>query len=105
MRRVTVLRGTAKGTLAVQRVDIALVRRSGRTCMYLKSAKPAWQVQKLRRASSKCARLVWRTATGTRTWKFTLGRALPRGSYALYSRATGNGLTESPPQRIAFSVR
>jgi uncharacterized delta-60 repeat protein len=105
VRRVTVLRGTAKGLFGVQRVDIALVRRSGRTCMYLKSTKPTWQVRKLRRASSRCTQLVWRTATGTKTWKFALRRALPRGSYALYSRATGNGLTESPPPRIAFTVR
>jgi hypothetical protein len=105
MRRVTVLRGTARGPLAVQRVDVALVRRSGRTCMYLKSAKPAWQVRKLRRASSRCTQLVWKSAAGTRAWKITLKRALPRGSYALYSRATANGLTEAPPQRIAFTVR
>jgi hypothetical protein len=73
--------------------------------MYLRTPRPSWRSRTLRRAGSRCTQLIWLTATGAKSWRLTLGRALPKGSYALYSRASGGGLTESPPQRIAFKVR
>ena len=103
--RVTTLRGSASGRLGVERVDIALVRRVGRTCFYLRSTKPTFAAHRLRRASSKCTQLIWHRASGTTTWRYKLRKPLPKGVYALYSRAGGSALIESPPKRVDFTVR
>ena len=104
-RRVTVLRGTARGRLRIERVDVALVRRTDRRCMYLKTAAPTWRRGRLGNPMNPCAQLIWKRAAGTRAWSFRFKRPLPKGSYLLYSRAHGGDLTEAPPQRMTFRVR
>ncbi len=52
-------------------------------------------------AGGRCARHVWSPARGTRTWRLSLRRPLPRGRYLVYSRAvTGAGFREA-----SFSAR
>ena len=106
-RRVAALGGTAKGSFGVDRVDVALVR-VGRRCDYLVSPTPRFRTRA--RRNGGCPALVWKRATGRTSWTYRLGHRLPRGSYVLFSRATGRGLTEvqgkvGSKNRSAFSVR
>ena len=116
LRRVTVFKGTASGRLPVERVDVALVRMTGKAraagaasrCWYLRSGAPAFAVGKPR--GGMCKGLIWRRAGGTTSWSYKLRKALPKGRYVLYSVATGGGLRETQGKagvrnRIAFTVR
>ena len=98
LRRVRVLRGTASANLPLERVDFALAKLSGRTCLHLKSAKPGW-------VRARCSKLVWKRASGRNSWSYTLKRALPKGSYRLYSRAVAGGVREAQRAPIKFTVR
>jgi uncharacterized delta-60 repeat protein len=105
LRRAKSLRGTSRGVLRVDRVEIALVRRAGRRCDYLTSRRPTFQPRGLQRTGSNCTQLIWKRASGTTAWSYKLRRPLPRGAYVLYSRARSGALIEAPPRRIAFTVR
>ena len=97
LRRVRVLRGTASATLPLARVDFALAKLSGRTCLHLKTAKPGW-------VRARCSRLIWKRASGRNSWSYTLKRALPKGSYRLYSRAVAGGVREAQRAAVKFRV-
>jgi hypothetical protein len=99
--------GTARGgtgnrsrsLLRLRRVEVA-VQRLGRDCRWLAGASGT--LRRVRPATGgKCARRIWSRAGGTRNWRLSLRRALPPGSYVLYSRAvTGAGFREA-----SFSAR
>ena len=72
----------------VKRVQVAISRKAGKKCRW------ATRSGKLRKRS--CARPVWITAKGTRSWRLKLKRALPAGSYTVRSRAViGAGFPEA----------
>jgi hypothetical protein len=85
--------------LRVERVDIA-VRRLGAGCRWL--ASHAARFRNVGGAPARrCERAVWLPAQGTRSWRYSLTRALPPGRYVLYTRATiAGGLREA-----SFSAR
>ena len=75
------------------RVEIALValkggaqaaRRRAPRCVALNSKRLMTQ---RRSVGKRCASLIWVPAEGTGSWHFDLKRKLPKGNYALYSRA------------------
>lgn len=70
----------AKGRLRVRRVEVAVRRLGGRGCRWLASTRATF-----RKAS--CSGRVWVRARGTRSWRLSLSRSLPRGRYVVYSRA------------------
>lgn len=110
------LRGTATDDKGVARVEIALLR-------LLNRAKPAAVKKRCRilassgrfkRSTIRRGRCVLRgflRAKGTASWRFTLKKRLPKGSYALYSRATDTAgqretsFSAKRRNRVLFKVR
>lgn len=91
-------RGPVKRSrLRVTRVHVA-VRRLGADCRWL--ASKGGRLRKGR--GRRCNRPVWLRAKGTRTWRFALEGALPRGRYVLYSRAT---ISAGGFREASFSAR
>ena len=84
-RRSRRLVGTAKDFDGrVQYVDVALVRlRADNRCRAL-TPRGTW------RRIRKCSAPPFVRAIGRSTWRVSMKRRLPRGRYALYSRATDN---------------
>jgi hypothetical protein len=81
-RRGIRLRGLAlaRGGCRVRRVQVAVARRTGKRCRFLRADG---RFTKRRR----CARPVFLRASGTTRWRFSLNLRLPRGRYVAYSRA------------------
>jgi hypothetical protein len=80
--------------LRVERVDIA-VRRMGGGCRWLASHAARFRDARAARGG-RCNPAVWLRAEGTRSWRYSLARALPPGRYVLYTRATiAAGLREA----------
>jgi hypothetical protein len=79
----------------VKKVEIALVRLHGNAkparagCLWLRDARARFKLKKPRKG--RCDEALWLRAKGTSRWKFRLRKALPKGSYALYSRAVDVG--------------
>jgi uncharacterized delta-60 repeat protein len=111
--------GTASDNSGVAKVEIALLRRVGRTaafsrvktkasCLWLRSNRAKFK--KLRPKRGKCATARFLRAKGTTKWVFKLRRHLAPGSYILYARATdttGNRETRFSSKlgnRAAFRV-
>jgi hypothetical protein len=95
--------------LRVTRVDIA-VRRLGSGCRWLASRAARFRNAGAARGR-RCKRAHWLRARGTRSWRYSLARALPPGRYVLYTRATiAAGLREASftardGNEIAFTAR
>lgn len=98
------LRGTAAdsdGTVA--RVQVALVRlgSGSRPCTQLRSAAPTFTALKSCTAPTR-----YLTASGRLSWSLKLARALPKGRYVVYVRATDRkGLRQATATRRAFTLR
>jgi hypothetical protein len=94
---------------ALGKVEVALLRTSSRKCSWLRNRR----LRFVRRApaAGRCERPVWLRAKGTRRWRYSLRKRLPRGRYVLLSRATSKaGISETSfsrrdRNRIAFRVR
>lgn len=110
--------GTASDNNGVAKVEIALLRRVGKTaafsrgrasCLWLRSNRAKFKTLKPRRG--KCASARFLRAKGTTRWVFKLRKRLPPGSYVLYARATdksGNKETSFGRKRgneLSFKVR
>jgi uncharacterized delta-60 repeat protein len=112
--------GTASDNAGIAKVEIALLRRVGKTaafsrhkakasCLWLRSSRAKFKRLKPRRG--KCAKATFLRAKGTSSWVFKLRKRLPPGKYVLYARATdmsGNAETSFSTKqgnRIAFQVR
>jgi hypothetical protein len=87
--------GTASDNSGVAKVEIALLRRVGKTaafsrrrasCLWLRSNRAKFKTLKPKRG--RCATARFLRAKGTTKWVFKLRRHLPPGSYILYARAT-----------------
>jgi hypothetical protein len=77
--------GTARDDHGVAMVEIALQRRKGSSCSQLTSSGRF-------SARGRCgAPTRWLRATGTTSWSFELTKRLPKGSYAVFARATDTG--------------
>jgi hypothetical protein len=91
--------GTAKGIAARKlrpaRVHVALLRKGGKTCGWLKSARGDFTRRKAGK-QGRCGDPPWLRAEGTRSWRFRLRRSLSPGSYVVHSRTTiGAGFPEA----------
>ncbi|HWT91745.1 MAG TPA: Ig-like domain-containing protein, partial [Solirubrobacteraceae bacterium] len=100
-KRRPTLRGTAtdKGCTGakVRRIQVALQRKSGKTCQAVgTTGKPG------KRRS--CTRVTWLTAKGTTSWRLTLKRKLPTGTYVLRIRARDAAGNASKTTRSTFTV-
>jgi hypothetical protein len=95
--------GTARDDVSVARVGVALVSVKGGKCSQLTPSGKFAPVAKCE-APTKFLR-----AKGTTTWSFQLHKALKKGSYVLFARATdGTGQVQNgfgPASRKAFKVR
>jgi hypothetical protein len=83
-RRQFVVRGTARDRGCggrVQRVQVALARRSGKRCSFVRSGR------RFTRARS-CSKRLWLTARGTSSWRLVIRRRLPAGHYKMWARST-----------------
>jgi uncharacterized delta-60 repeat protein len=87
--------GTASDNSGVAKVEIALLRRVGKTaafsrrrasCLWLRSNRAKFKTLKPKRG--RCATARFLRAKGTTKWVFKLRRHLAPGSYILYARAT-----------------
>ena len=84
------------------RVHVALMRKGGKSCSWLKSARGTF---------GRCGARRWVRAKGTRHWRLRLAQALPPGRYVLFSRTTiGAGFSEASfsakdRNRVEFRIR
>jgi hypothetical protein len=97
-RKVRRFSGTAGDDKGVAKVDLALMKKSGRKCQALGSKG------KFGKAGS-CDALVWLTAKGTTKWSFTLRKALKKGSYIVAARAIDSAGASSQALSRAFRAR
>ena len=109
--------GTARGgtgTLAPKRlrpsrVDVAVLRRGGAGCGWLRSRRGDFAAGRPL-AAGDCTGRRWVRATGRRRWRVELAQRLPAGRYVLFSRTTIDaGMAEArfskaDRNRVAFRV-
>jgi hypothetical protein len=92
----------AGGVGRVKRVRVAVARRAGKRCRFLRGRKGFTKPR-------SCSKRVYVTAKGTTRWRYTFRGRLARGSYRAYVRATdasGNGPRTLPKKAIKrFRVR
>jgi hypothetical protein len=94
----------------VAAVDVAIVRKAGKRCLWLRSLEGRVRSSKAAKDGS-CRGAVWLRAKGAGRWSLTLRRALPAGSYEVRSRATisagfrEGSFTNGDRNRVAFTVR
>jgi hypothetical protein len=69
--------------IAVQRVDQALLRKDQR-CLWLRNHRGTFK--KVKATHKSCSRPLYRTATGTSAWTYSLRRTLDKGKYVLYAQ-------------------
>jgi hypothetical protein len=99
-----------RGRLAVERVDVAILRTGGRGCRWVSSLGGSFETVKAGRGRA-CDAPVWIAASGTRHWRLKLAGKLPKGRYTLLTRAvlTGdlaeNAFSAKDRNRIQFRVR
>jgi hypothetical protein len=73
--------------LRATRVDVALLRKQGEHCAWLRSARGGFKAGKPR-AGAGCSGRQWVRAEGTRRWRLRLAEQLRRGRYVVFSRVT-----------------
>jgi hypothetical protein len=79
--RTRVLRGRATDSgCGVAMVTVSIARRTGKRCQYLTSAR------RLTRPV-RCGGGHWLMASGRTSWRVTIPRGLPRGTYIVRTRA------------------
>jgi hypothetical protein len=102
-------KGVSKKTLAVKRVEVAVLR-SGKGCRWLSSRAGDLRTVDAG-AGGKCDEPVWVAARGTKAWRLRLAKRLPKGRYTVFSRAVlANGLPEGrfstrDRNQVRFRVR
>jgi hypothetical protein len=101
--RLKKFKGTAHDDVSVARVDIALVKVKGGKCTQMTSPGKYAPL-------AKCdAPTKFHKAKGTTSWSYKLSKALQKGSYVLYARATdGAGQVQGgfgASNRRAFKVK
>lgn len=82
----------AKVEIALQRVDAKLLKKSKR-CLWLSSSKAKFK--KTNAARKKCSTPRFLKASGTTSWRYSLKKTLPAGSYKLFVRVTLTDGTKS----------
>jgi hypothetical protein len=98
-RRLKRIEGTAQDAA---RVDVAVIRIKGSTCLALTRTGTF----KRRTGPGRCSPARFLKASGTTTWSFRLKRRFPPGRYRIYSRATAaDGSREAPPASVRVRVR
>jgi hypothetical protein len=83
-RRQFVVRGKARDRGCggrLQRVQVALAKRSGKRCSFVRSNR------RFTRARS-CSKRVWLAARGTSSWRLVIRRRLSAGHYKMWARST-----------------
>jgi hypothetical protein len=95
--------GTAKDDKGVKKVEIALVKKQGAKCTQMTASGSF-------KALAKCAAPTsFLAAKGTTSWSYKLKKALKKGSYELFARATDNAGHKqqgfSPKSHKAFKVK
>jgi len=90
--------GTAADDKGVQRVDLALVRRRGRTCT---SMAPNFTFKPAKDCADPASFLI---AKGTSKWSLTLRRRLAAGGYTLFVRAIDSANATSITRK-SFKLR
>jgi hypothetical protein len=73
--------------LRLERVDVAVMRKRGDGCAWLRSARGGFKAGRPRTGSG-CGGRRWIRASGTARWRLRLGERLPPGRYVAFSRAT-----------------
>jgi hypothetical protein len=87
--------GASAAQVRVRRVDVAVRRLGGAGCTWLQD-RAGRLASRRADPGHACDTIHWVQAQGTRRWTLGLARALPRGRYAVRSRAViGWGLRES----------
>lgn len=105
-RKLKRFKGIATDDSGLQRVDVSLVRLTGKRCFTLKAG--GGFSRRVRNGSCKPTRFL--PAAGTAKWTFKLKRRLPRGRYVLYSRAVDTSalgetrFSRKDRNRVAFRV-
>ena len=82
----------ANGAGRVARVRVAVARRAGKRCRFMKAKKGFT-------APRNCSRRVYLSAKGTTRWRFTRRGRLPKGSYRAYVRGTDT--VGNAPRKLA----
>jgi pseudomonalisin len=82
----------ANGAGRVKGVRVAVARRAGKRCRFLKAKKGFT-------APRSCTRRVYLPAKGTARWRFTRRGRLPKGSYRAYVRGTDT--VGNAPRKLA----
>ena len=94
----------------VAAVDVAIVRKAGKRCLWLRSLEGRVHRSKAAKDGS-CRGAVWLRAKGAARWSLALRRALPAGSYEVRSRAAiaagfrEGSFTDGDRNRVTFTVR
>jgi hypothetical protein len=84
---------------AIARVEVAIARKAGRRCRFVKRSGKLT----LRRA---CSRALFLAANGAASWSLTARRRLPRGTYIIRVRARDSaGNLQAPPAKRTVRVR
>jgi hypothetical protein len=102
-----------RGRLAVERVDVAILRTGGKACRWVASPGGSFETVKATKAGRRkaCDAPVWIPAAGTRHWRMQLTRKLPKGRYTMISRAVlagdlaENAFSAKDRNRVQFRVR
>jgi hypothetical protein len=110
VRRGTKVRfaGTAADASGVARVEVAVVRLLGgaraaaRSCRSVDAKARATRIAVRR---GRCSPTTWLRATGATSWSLRMSKALPKGAYVAYVRATDRAGNRSDPVRRRFRVR
>jgi hypothetical protein len=82
----------------VARVQVAVHRLRGSRC------QPLLRSHRLGRPGS-CARPHWLKAKGTDSWRYDIGRKLPRGRYRIHRRAIDAAGNREPVRHLRLRVR
>jgi hypothetical protein len=94
--------GRAHGAGRVKNVRVAVARRAGKRCRFLKGRKGFTKAR-------SCSKPIFMTAKGTTHWRFAFRGHLAKGRYIAYVRGTdsaGNVPRKLPKPAIrAFRVR
>jgi hypothetical protein len=102
-----------RGRLAVERVDVAILRGGGKACRWVASTGGNLETVKATKAGGRkaCDAPVWIPAAGTRHWRMQLTGKLPKGSYTMMSRAVlagdlgENAFSAKDRNKLRFRVR
>jgi hypothetical protein len=96
-KKLKVINGTAADNKKVARVEVAVVRLQGASCLAL-TAKGAF------RAARSCTPTTFLKAQGKKAWRYKLKTPLPKGRYVIYARAVDSAGQVSKVAKRALKV-